>query len=345
MLSHRPSARAVRPGLLAVLLLAVLALAACGSSEDDAASAATGGGGGAAAEASSGAPEPFVLRWGVVSVNGNPEGPNGLAYQEGRLLDELKAAGVTKVDVATFPNGPNLAAALISGAIDVGELGDTPALVAGSQGIKAKLLQVYQQGNEAWLIGRKGGPRTLEELKGKRVATAPGSYMDRYLKGLLKEQGLSGDVQVGAMLPPAGVSAIQKGSLDAYAFPFPLGASLAEQGLPVIDQASRHEGLAGNSVTLISDEALAEHPQLAQAWRAATKASNQAVRDDPDGFWAFEAKINKVSTAAAKASYPVEHFPLEPYPADALTALQGTLDFLVDAKAAKSFDLAGWRVP
>jgi NitT/TauT family transport system substrate-binding protein/sulfonate transport system substrate-binding protein len=337
MTTFRPRLVAARLALLTLLAIPALTLAACGSSDagDDSATAAAGSGA---------ASKSYTLRYGVVSVNGQPEGPNGLALSKDQLLSHLKPAGVSDIKVATFPNGPNLAAALVSGDLDIGEFGDTPSLIAAGQGLQAKLLQFTQTDLETWLIGRKGGPTTIAELQGKKVATAPGSYMDRYLKGLIDEAGLTGKVQVGVMLPPAGVSAIQHGSLDAYAFPFPIGASLAEQGYPVIDQASDHPGLTGNSVTLISDQALAEHPQLVDAWRAATKASNEAVRADPDAFWAWEAKNNNVTESAAKASYPVDHYPLEPYPAAALQGLQGTLDFLVQSKQAKAFDLEAWKV-
>lgn len=339
----RSRASAARLSLLAALALVALTVAACGSSNDGAATAA--GSTAAVSTSAAGDAKPFTLRYGVVSVNGAPEGPNGLALQENRLLGHLKPAGVTDIKVTTFPNGPNLAAALVSGDLDIGEFGDTPALIAGSQGIKAKLLQIYQQDLEAWLIARKGGPTTLEGLAGKKVATAPGSYMDRFLKGLIHEEGLDGKIQVGALLPPAGVSAIQNGSLDAYAFPFPIGAALAEKGFPVVAKATDHEGLAGNSVTLITDAALADHPRLAEAWRAATQASNQAVRDDPNAFWTFESTHNKVPLSAAKASYPVDNYPLEPFPPDAVSALQGTLDYLVESKQARDFDLSAWQVP
>jgi NitT/TauT family transport system substrate-binding protein/sulfonate transport system substrate-binding protein len=338
----RSRASLARLAILAVLALVALTAAACGSSGDGEATAAAST---SASTAASTDAKPFTLRYGVVSVNGDPEGPNGLALKNDAVLKHLAPAGVTDIKVTTFPNGPNLAAALAAGDLDIGELGDTPALVAGSQGVEAKLLQIYQQNNQAWLIGRKGGPTTLPELAGKKVATAPGSYMDRFLKGLIHEEGLDGKVQVGALLPPAGVSAIQNGSLDAYAFPFPIGASLAEKGFPVIAKATDHEGLAGNSVTLITDSALADHPKLAEAWRASTQAGNQAVRDDPDAFWTFESTSNKVSPAAAQESYPVENYPLEPFPADAVSALQGTLDYLVESKQAKDFDLSAWQVP
>ncbi len=330
----------VRLALLLALLGAGLLLAACGSSDDgDGATAATAD----RAAATSATPEPFEVRYGFVTNSGNLEGPNGLAYQHGRLQQDLRAVGVTGLELVPFPNGPNVAAALVSGDIDIADFGDTPALVAGGQGVPAKLLQVPATRGDAWLVARKGGPTSLAYLAGKRVATAPGSYMDRYLGGLLQEEGLTGKVQVGALLPPAGVQAIQKGSLDAYAFPYPLGPLLASQGYPVIDQASKHQGLTGNSVTLISDQALSAHPQLADAWRTASQRANRAVQADPDEFWAFQAKQAKVPVAVAKASFPVDHYTLEPYPAQALADLQGTLDYLVAAKKAKAFDLDGWK--
>jgi sulfonate transport system substrate-binding protein len=318
--------------LALVLLTGGLVLSACGSSDD--------GSGEATAASSNG----YTVRYGFVTNSGNLDGPNGLAYSKGDLQKELAKAGITDIKLVAFPNGPNVAAALVHGDIDVGDFGDTPALIAGGQGVPAKLLQFTGTKNQAWLIGKKGGATSVEELAGKKVATAPGSYMDRFLGGLLAEKDLSDKVQVGNLLPPAGISAIQNGSLDAYAFPFPLGALLAGQGYPVLDKASDHPGLTGNSVTLITDKALAAHPGLAAGWRAATEASNKAVQADPDAYWAFQAKTNKVPVAAAKESYPVENYPTEPYPAEAFSGLQGTLDYLVDTKQAKAFDLDAWKV-
>ncbi len=323
---HHHRSRSAFPRVVVLAALVVAAFAALAGS----AGAATKG---------------FTLNYGVVSNNGQPEGANGWAYSQGKLLKELKGAGVTKIKAVTFPNGPNLAAALASGAIDIGELGDTPGLVAGGQGVKAKLLQIYQQHNQAWLIGRKGGPTTLAGLVGKKVATAPGSYMDRYLKGLVGQEGFSGKIP-GRRDPAAGR---RRGDPERRTrrlrVPVPARRSLAEQGYPVIDTATQHKGLAGNSVTLISDSALGKYPALGAAWRAATKADNQAVHADPNGYWTWEAGINKVTVSAAKASYPIANYPLTPFPATAVSALQGTLNYLVSSKQAKKFSIKAWEVP
>jgi NitT/TauT family transport system substrate-binding protein/sulfonate transport system substrate-binding protein len=318
--------------LALVVLAAGLVLSACGSSD--------AGGGDATAAGKDG----YTVRYGFVTNSGDLDGPNGLAYRKGELQKDLAKGGVTDVKLIPFPNGPNVAAALVHGDIDVGDFGDTPALIAGGQGVPAKLLQFTGTKNQAWLIARKDGPTSVDDLAGQKVATAPGSYMDRYLGGLLAEKGLNDKVQVGNLLPPAGIQAIQNGSLDAYAFPFPLGALLAGQGYPVLDKASDHPGLTGNSVTLISDEARSAHPDLVATWRAATQAANRAVQADPDAYWAFQAKTNKVPVAAAEESYPVANYPTEPYPAEAFRGLQGTLDYLVDTKQAKAFDLNAWKV-
>jgi sulfonate transport system substrate-binding protein len=325
----------------AALLLTVLALSAvlvaCGSDDD-------GGSSPSSVAAASDSPSPFTLRYGFVTNSGKLEGALGFYDQGGALAADLKPAGVTKVELVPFPNGPNVAAALVAGAIDIGDFGDTPALVAGAQGVPAKLLGFTAVGNNAWLIGRKGGPTTLEGLKGKRVATAKGSYMDRYLGGLLEEAGLSGDVTVSNLLPPAGVTAIRKGSVDAFAFPYPLGALLKSEGFPVLDEAKDHEGLSGNGLSLITDKALKAHPQLVDAWRAAQQKAFAKAKEDSDAYWKFVSESVKVPVAVAKESYPLTQLPAEPYPADAFAGLQGTLDYLVRTKQAKDFDLQAWKV-
>lgn len=78
----------------------------------------------------------------------------------------------------------------------------------------------------AWLIAKADGPKTLADLKGKKVATSQGSYMSRYLTSLLKEQGLDKDVKILHLLPADGEAALSRGDIAAYAYPTGFGPLL-----------------------------------------------------------------------------------------------------------------------
>jgi NitT/TauT family transport system substrate-binding protein/sulfonate transport system substrate-binding protein len=212
--------------LCAVLLLVSTVLAACGGSSSDGA--------------------PGTLRVGVISTGSRPYGIESWAYQEGILQRRLKAAGIGSVTFTAFPNGPNLSQALKGGALDMGVLGDTPAISARAAGLPTELSGVSVRGQDAWLIAAPG-VRSMADLRGKTVATQQGSYMQRYLVGVLAQAGLTSSVKITFLLTNAAQQALSKRDIAAYAAPTPVGPLLRSKGFAVIDKASDHPGLTGNS--------------------------------------------------------------------------------------------------
>ncbi|MEH2445386.1 MAG: hypothetical protein V7K18_06280 [Nostoc sp.] len=76
-----------------------------------------------------------TLRIGYVG-SAEPTGPLGWAKKKGILNRELQKAGFKDITFARFPNGPDLNEALVAGQLDVGSLGDTPAIVLRAKGVK-----------------------------------------------------------------------------------------------------------------------------------------------------------------------------------------------------------------
>ena len=176
-----PSQHLRRVAALLALLAATLVVAACG--DDDSAGSAT------AASSSGG---DVALRVAYIGTAGKFNGPEGYAYDKGKLQEWLKPAGVSSVKPVEFANGPLATQALIGGSVDIIISGDTPQLISRAQGVPAHAILQNRVGINAWLIGRKDGPKTVDDLAGKRVARQQASFQDRYLQGLLEEKGLAG---------------------------------------------------------------------------------------------------------------------------------------------------------
>lgn len=157
-----------------------------------------------------------TLRIGYVG-NSEPTGPLGWAKKKGILDRELQKAGFKNITFARFPNGPDLNEALVAGKLDVGSLGDTPAIVLRARGVETRLLRITQFNTTAWLVAKKNGPRSLAELKGQKIATQKGSYMHRYLLGLLAEGKIAKDVKVVHLMTTEAKAALERGDVAAYA--------------------------------------------------------------------------------------------------------------------------------
>jgi len=324
--------------LLSLMIAGVLTLSACGNGGEKPLFAGL---------QSEGASETFApkLRIGYIAPNnkGTITGVEGWAQAKGYLESELKAHGVTEVSIKSFPNGPNLNEALASGALDVGIYGDTPAVNARSVGLKTRLINITQSGMNAWLVGKLDGPQTLEDLKGKKVATADGSYMSRYLNGLLEEAGLAKDVTVVHLLPPDGEPALTRGDIAAYAFPTTFGPLVIGKGYRAIDVAKDHPSLRGSSLTVAREAYLKENPGFAKAWNEIRKRAAEEIRKDPEEYYKLYAEASEFPLEVIKASFDVDQWGIEPFSESSLALLEGTKTFLYEKGIIKNnFDLNDW---
>ncbi|MEV0667357.1 ABC transporter substrate-binding protein [Actinomadura luteofluorescens] len=316
------------PRVLAAGLL-VLAATACGSSEADSGSG--------------------TLRIGVIGsgVGNKLTRAVGFLDRRGELLPELKAAGITKIKVATFPNGPDLNQALAGGSLDIGQYGDTPALIGRGQGLPTRLLSLNSVRLDAAIVAKKdGGPASLKDLEGKRIGVQTGSYIHRYLLGALERAGVR-PKEIIHMYTPAIVAALEKNSIDAGGLVSADQAALEQKGYKSIDIASRdHPDLLGTSVTVVTEKYLAGHKDIVQAWqRAETKAARVAKADWP-GYTAYVAGTGGYAPDISVRTTLKDQLPDEPFPAEGLKLLEGTKAFLVQqALIKKDYTLDSWLAP
>ncbi len=284
-----------------------------------------------------------TLHLGIISNTNVPTGPIGWAIHKGNLKPELEKLGIAKVQIFHFPNGPDLNEALVAEKVDIGIYGDTPAIVAKANGIKTRLISQEQVGQNAWLLAKKNGPHSITELKGQKVATSIGSYMHRYLLGLLQKNGIAEQVTVVHLLPSVAQAALERGDVAAIAAPTGTGPILVSKGFPVIDEAAKHPDLPGTSATVITENFLAKHPNLPKKWNQIKLEAVKDIKANPEEYYKFHAQASGYPINIVKASFSVKQFPEEAFSAQGLQLLEGTKKFLVTEKLAKSdFKLTDW---
>ncbi|MBD2214797.1 ABC transporter substrate-binding protein [Nostoc linckia FACHB-104] len=318
----------------------LLSLTSCASKPKTDASTAT--------DTSSPAAKNLVLRVGFISTESKlPIGPEGWAIEKGTLTPALKSLGVTEVKFIPFNGGPALNEALSSGQLDMGLYGDTPALVGRSAGLKTRLINQTRVGQNAWLVTKKNGPRSVSQLKGEKVGVAKGTYPHRYLLGLLEKEGIAKNVKVVQIPSADAKAALERGDIAAYPFAMGTGPTVISQGFPSIDQAKDHEGLVGTGVSIVTEEFLAQHPDLPQKWNQTRQQALQEIKANPEAFYQFAAKASgDAPLAVVKESYPLNLYPNEPFTPEGLKLLNSTKQFLADQKLLKSdFEIKDWQVP
>ncbi|MED1440963.1 MetQ/NlpA family ABC transporter substrate-binding protein [Aeribacillus composti] len=295
-----------------------------------------------------------TLRLGYINSTGNKDkdkpavsGAEGWALNKGFLQEELKKIGITNIEYFSFPNGPNLNEAMASGEIDVGILGDTPALLARSSGQKTRLIGFANIFQDIWLVtNKKNGVSSLEELKGKTVATSNGSYMFRYLTGLLEENNLLEDVKIVHLLPPEAAAALERGDIQAYAFPTYMGPKHVKLGFPLLHQASKTTPhLTGTSVTIASEKFLEQNPEFLSVWTDTRERAVKDLKEHQEEFYQYVAEVTKQDLDVVKESLPLNNIREENFPKEGLELLEGTKKFLVkQGLIKKDFAIKDWML-
>jgi sulfonate transport system substrate-binding protein len=272
-----------------------------------------------------------------------PAGVDGWGIQHKLLQEKLKKIGIEKYEFHAFPNGPPLNEAIAAGELDIGILGDTPAIVGKSNGLKTRLINQAAINSNVWLITPKNGAKTLEELKGKTVATQLGSYMYRYLTGVLKEKGLDKDVKIVSMLTSDAEAALKRNDIAAYAFPTNSGPLIKSKGYPVIDEAKDHPELLGSTVTVITEDYLAKNPDFLSIWNEVRKQSLEDLLKKPEDFYQFQSEQIGYPVEVMQDSLPLSNLKLEALSEEGKKLLDGTKTFLVEGEfAKKDFNLNDW---
>jgi sulfonate transport system substrate-binding protein len=307
----------------AILTLALVASAvACGNSDD-------GSGG-------------YTLRIGATSPTGTPAGSLGWGDKQGILAEQLKDAGVDKIEYSFFQSGSDVASALFAGAIDVAAIGDNPALRARSRDPKVVLLALDSISSDAWLVGAKGGPTDIQRLAGKAVTAPQGTIRDRAAKQLIDAAGLTGKIQVRDVPTPESIAGLSSGQIDATVVTGASAIELQHRGFPVIDSLSRH-GLGSTGTNIALSNFTDTHPGFADSWRQAVTAVNKNINENFDDYVAWVAQTDGTQLDFVKESTKADEFNTEPFPAQGVDQLEAAYDFLsADGSLENAYSVREW---
>lgn len=134
--------------------------------------------------------------------------------------------GIT-VNMVEFADGPTIIAAMESGSIDVGYIGQGAHKLCING--RAKIFALSHISNGDALIGAKGITK-VEDLKGKKVAYSSGSSSEDILVNSLKKYGMEmSDIQAIDMDASAIVTAMLSGGVDACATWSPNSLKILEE--------------------------------------------------------------------------------------------------------------------
>jgi sulfonate transport system substrate-binding protein len=244
----------------------------------------------------------------VIRLSAQPSSnfiPFWIAKNKGWFEEEFGKDGIG-VNYAIFKSGPPLLESFVSGEQDIGIVGDSPAIIGHTQGIKLKAIGVIGHGPKrlAILIPPNSTIKSTKDLKGKKIATAKGTTGYEFLVLVLKEQGLSlNDVKVINLQPRDAVIALKTGDVEAAAVwePSVSEAELNGIGKILLDGSGYKLGL---SLIIVNPEFAKKHPDLTARYLKVIKRAADWRKKNPGETVEIMAKETKYSTDVLKLALP-----------------------------------------
>ncbi|VVP69583.1 Putative aliphatic sulfonates-binding protein [Pseudomonas fluorescens] len=261
----------------------------------------------------------------------------------------MEAAGVLDdlpytLEWKQFTAGSPVAEALNVGSLDIGLLGDAPALFLGALGAPIKIIAVGRQNLDgvAILVRKDSSIHSLADLRGKRAAVWKGSWSQQLLLTALDKAGVPRDSLDMRYISALDAShALDGGSVDVIATWEPYVTQQERQGARVLATA---QGLiAAQSFVAANARAVeAKRSQIndflqrlkkAREWTLQNPANTQAYAD----AWA---KRTRAEGEIARAWFARARTSVEPVSPQATGDAQKTVDFFAGLGLIKAYPAA-----
>lgn len=204
----------------------------------------------------------------------------GIAIDQGYLDEELGEIGWS-YESNSFAGGNLVNESLISGEAQVGVLGDVPAMSSKIKGANTTLLASEVYANDAALVVAPDSDiETIQDLKGKVVATLQGSFMHKVLMNMLEDNGMNmDDIQFTNMQSADAAAAVQTGAVDAALLSeVQYSVAATNNEVKVILSGSDKNEWRGSTNIVVDSDFLAENREVAVAFITAyAKAYEYAI--------------------------------------------------------------------
>lgn len=219
----------------------------------------------------------------VINIGYQKFGTLNILKAKGSLEKELKPLGYT-VKWTEFPGGPQLLEALNVGSIDFGHTGEAPPIFAQAAGAP---LVYYADSSanpkgEAILVPKDSPIKTIQDLKGKKIALNKGSNVHYLLVKALEKAGISyNDIKPVFLAPADARAAFEQGSVDAWVIwdPFFADAERATHARILEDGT----GLVKNREFFLATSKLAkENPKVLDVFFKELEKTDKWVEGNPD---------------------------------------------------------------
>ncbi len=249
--------------------------------------------------ASCGANEEKVINIGYLRVPNDETVAKSMGYIDAYFKDQ----GV-RVNYIIVDSGVEANKAFASKSIDFATMGNTNGIVALSKGLDTELVWIHEVlgSIEALVVKKDLGIQSIEDLKGKKIATTFSSTSHYVLLNALKEAGIEKEVTILDMKTPDIVAAWQRGDIDAAYTWEPSKSKLLElDGEVLIDsEAMAKKGFVTANVGLVRKEFAEKNPELVKGLLTQFSKASKLYKTNPKAAIEAASKEIEISPEEVK---------------------------------------------
>ena len=219
--------------------------------------------------------------------------------EKGMMEKAFEKDGV-KISWKTITSGAQQAQAMAGGALQVSEVMNTASILMGNgAGNPVRIATGAAHPADTFaIVAAKGGPKSIRELKGKKVAGPRGTVLHQTLVAALVREGMKqSDVEFVPMGIPAALAAVTSGNVSAALVAASAVIKAKAAGCRVLTTA---KGLVNvNLVTTVSKDFYDKHPQAVEKVVAVQREALKWIRANWSEAVAIGAREHGISMAEA----------------------------------------------
>ena len=199
-----------------------------------------------------------------------------------------------EIEWSSYTSGPPITNKMIAGQIDIGLMGDFPAVinllkfqeeVEGVESVFIGTLAYSPNGaGNALVVPKDSTVTTLADLEGKTISVPFGSAAHGMVLKALQDAGLDPekDVTLISQAPEVGGTSLRTGQIDAHADFVPFGELFPFRGFArkVFDGAQT--GVPTLHGIVVRSDFATEYPEIVVAYLKAVLEANQLFRESPE---------------------------------------------------------------
>ncbi|MEK3735018.1 aliphatic sulfonate ABC transporter substrate-binding protein [Paenibacillus sp. FSL M8-0334] len=278
--------------------------------------------------------------------------PNGELVAKALGLAEKKMPDVN-ISWIPFESGRDVNTAMASGSIDFGLVGTPPGASGIAQGLPNKVYYIHDVigDSEALVVQSGSGIHSLEDIRGKTIATTFGSTSHFSLLSAIKQAGIDpADIRIIDMQAPDLLAAWQRGDIDgAYTWQPVQSKLLAEHGSIVISSKEVAEGGAlTGEFGVVHNSFAASYPAAVKLYIEVLDEGTAYYREHPQeaaealsrelGLSVEETlkAMSEITVLGASEQTDPRYLGTPEEPGQFAVLLKQTADFLVEQQSIKS---------